>query len=124
MLRVVAADVLPECRAKRRTGDVWVSGMGWMARTYCANCGAPGHFVSADATVAFIQCDACAEKYGHPAHFMVEKDHEFLERIENERQRRSLTFDDPVALLKAMEDKSDPLRLLARDWQRYVSSFT
>ncbi len=118
-------DVLPDCRPRHKVGSIFVAELGcWMVRTYCGNCGKEGPFVNEDATFAFCQCDPCAEKYGHPAHLMVEPEQVFLERIENERRLQTgVNFDDPVSLLKAVEDPSNPLSALARDWSKHVRSF-
>lgn len=55
---------------------------GWWIPLYCANCGRRGGMVPERMiTFAFYLCDPCAETHGHPAHFYVEPDVVFWDRV-------------------------------------------
>jgi NAD-dependent SIR2 family protein deacetylase len=112
--------VLPDSRA-RDPKDVILTPEGNVVRIYCANCGTPwGRVLEQHITFAFALCNKCAETYGDDAHFYLEPDHVFWERVHNaqlETFGRILTADE---LRIQLDDPTTVLAKLAAEWRKTV----
>lgn len=115
----MAEDILPDSRAKNPK-NVIRSPFGNLVICYCANCGVEwGRVREEEMTFAFVLCNACAEKMGPVAGMMAVPDEAFFERVRQEREAAKL--EDPIELLRALEDPSTALGKLATDWKKHVT---
>lgn len=109
-----AIDLLPDCRLRDESkGEITIRGLQFIP-TYCANCKAGGPWVTkATCTFQFWLCDNCFEKWGPIAGTMVIPDEVVMQKVAEEIAAQKLTT--PEAIIKAVEDTSNPLYKLAKE---------
>jgi hypothetical protein len=108
-------DILPESRPRDRKGAVQTAD-GWMIPVYCANCGKRwGMVPEKHITFAFVLCESCVETHGVPAHFHMEPDRVFWDRVKEamlDEQIDSLTQED---MQKHVNDSSSSIGKILRE---------
>jgi hypothetical protein len=83
---------------------------------FCANCGAPGgRVMEAYCTFAFYLCDSCAEKWTPMMGTYMVPDEVFFEKVKQAQLEEYGGFLSPAETVKALEDGSSSLSLLAKD---------
>lgn len=113
-------DILPDSRAKVAR-DVVIDGRGvkWV-NVHCYNCGAlEGMVPQENCTFAFFLCgpekNDCQSKWGDLAHFLVEPDVVFNQRVIDEQLDEHGRLLGPVELMMELEDPGSPLAKLVKD---------
>lgn len=110
-------NVLPDSRSKNPVGAKCLNG-AWMIPIYCANCGADGGFVTAEAVnFAFYLCNKCFEAYGEITNMYVMPDEVFWEKLRQEQLESHGHYLTELELAKVVEEDSSPLATLAKQRQ-------
>src|SRR5580698_8198975 len=118
-------DILPESRMKRTVGSIRGPGGSTLIPIYCANCGKPhGMVPDTMITFAFALCQACAESgLGDLAHFYMEPDEVFWERIETAMGQEQKRIGKPIdehELRVQLDDPTSTLAKLAEEWRAHA----
>lgn len=106
------SDILPDSRP-RVARNIKRGPNGNMVEIFCAHCGKLyGRAPEECCTFAFVLCQACADKHGHPAHFMVEPDADFWAKVDHEMVGKEVSL-----VMDQINDPNTLLGKLAKQWQ-------
>ena len=109
--------VLPDSRARNQAGVKQLNGT-WMIPIYCANCGADGGFVTAEAiNFAFYLCNECFEACGELTNMYVMPDEVFWEKMKQEQLESHGHYLTELELARVIEEDNSPLATLIKQRQ-------
>lgn len=113
-------DILPDSRLASNIGAVVMDWPGFgrveCVPVFCTNCGAEhGYVPKENTTFSFWLCQSCFDTYGAVAGTMVQPDHEFWEKVEQEMLASFGHGLNPLELLILEQQGWGPLASLVKE---------